>query len=191
MDHLRPHGSTDTGEITRQCTATSKRSGKRCRKPAMRGRSVCMSHGGKTPRGVDSPHFQHGRYSRSIPDQLLETYEHARQDPRLLSLREDIAMVDATIGGLLQQLDDEPKPAKDRRIWRQIGNQIDLKRRLVDSEVRHMVMASQMIPAEDAMTLFKALIEIVSRYVPDPKDRQAITEDFTALIDARNTWGTR
>ncbi len=54
-----------------------------------------------------------------------------------------------------------------------------------------MVMASQMIPAEDAMTLFKALIEIVSRYVPDPKDRQAITEDFTALIDARNTWGTR
>lgn len=191
MDHPRPHGSNDTDEITRQCAATSKRSGKRCRKPAMRGRSVCLAHGGRTPRGVDSPHFRHGRYSRSMPDQLLEAYEHARQDPRLLSLREDIAMTDATIAGLLQQLDDEPRPAKDRRIWRQVGAQIDLKRRLVASEVRHMVIAGQMIPADQALSLVAGIVEIVNKYVPDPADRRSIAEEIGGLIDDRNTWGSR
>lgn len=191
MDQLRPHGSTDRDEITRQCTATSKRSGKRCRKPAMRGRAVCLAHGGRTPRGVESPHFQHGRYSRSMPDQLLEAYENARQDPRLLSLREDIAMTDAMIAGLLQQLDDEPRPAKDRRIWRQVMNQIDLKRRLVASEVRHMVIAGQMIPADDALALVAGIVEIVNKYVPDPADRRSIAEEIGGLIDDRNTWGSR
>jgi hypothetical protein len=191
MDHSIPHGSTDQDEITRQCTANSKRSGKRCRKPAMRGRSVCLVHGGKTPRGIASPQFRHGRYSRSLPGQLLQEYEVAQQDPRLLSLRDEIALADATIAQLLQQLDNEPNPAKDRRIWRQIGKQIDLKRRLVDSEVRHMVLAREMIPAEQAMSLVTAIVEIIKRYVPDPSDRHAVAEEITALIDDRNTWGTR
>jgi hypothetical protein len=121
-----------------------------------------------------------------MPDQLLDAYENARQDPRLLSLREDIALVDATIAGLLQQLDDAPKPAKDRRIWRQIGNQIDLKRRLVASEVRHMVLAEQMIPADEALALVAGIVGIVNKYVPNPKDRQSIAEEVQAMI-SRNS----
>ena len=190
MDNQQPHGSTD-GTITRQCCARSKRSGKQCRKHAMRGRTVCLAHGGKTPRGVASPHFKTGRYSRSLSGQLLNAYEIAQQDPQLLSLREDIALTDATVAQLLQQLDDESKPAKDRRIWRQIGNQIDLKRRLVNSEVRHMVLAQEMIPAEQALALVGAIVEIVKQYIPDPKDRQAIADEIATLIDDRNTWGTR
>lgn len=51
--------------ITRQCAATSKRSGKRCRKHAMRGRTVCLAHGGRTPIGMSSPHWKTGIYSRN------------------------------------------------------------------------------------------------------------------------------
>ena len=36
-------------ELNRQCTAKSKRSGERCRRAAIRGGSVCMMHGGKSP----------------------------------------------------------------------------------------------------------------------------------------------
>ncbi len=53
--------------IPRQCTATSKRTGERCRKSAMLGRTVCLAHGGRTPRGVASPHFKHGRHSKQLP----------------------------------------------------------------------------------------------------------------------------
>lgn len=61
--HTQDDQDSPTSSISRQCTATSKRSGKRCRKSSMTDRTVCLLHGGKTPRGVASPHFRHGRYS--------------------------------------------------------------------------------------------------------------------------------
>lgn len=53
--------------IPRQCSAQSKRSGKQCRKSAVRQRTVCHMHGGRSPRSVASPHFRHGRYSKAMP----------------------------------------------------------------------------------------------------------------------------
>ena len=55
-----------------RCSATSKRSGMKCRAPAMRGRSTCYVHGGKStgPRsktGLERSRFsrwKHGRYSQ-------------------------------------------------------------------------------------------------------------------------------
>lgn len=57
-----PPGTT----ISRQCIAESKRSGVRCRKSAMKERTVCLAHGGRTPRGVASPHLKHGRHSKLL-----------------------------------------------------------------------------------------------------------------------------
>lgn len=188
MDDEQPLGSTEQA-ITRQCTAKSKRSGRQCRKPAMKGRTVCLAHGGRTPRGVASPNFKTGRYSRSLPGHLVADYKGATHDPTLLSLRDDIALNEAMIATLLQQLDESPdNPAKDRRIFRQVMRQTDLKRRLVATEVRHMVLACEMMPAEQVMALFQATIDIVSRYVPDPKDRQALAEEMQALL--RESGGT-
>ena len=40
---------TGGGKITcRRCTATSKRSGEQCKKPALRGKAVCEFHGGRS-----------------------------------------------------------------------------------------------------------------------------------------------
>ena len=188
MDNERPHGSNNR-PITRQCTAMSKRSGVQCRKPAMRGRTVCLAHGGRTPRGVASPHFKTGRYSRSLPVHLVADYERARQDTTLLSLRDDIALNETMIVTLLQQLDESPgSPAKDRRIFRQVMRQTDLKRRLVATEVRHMVLACEMMPVEEVLALVQTTIEIMKRYVPDPKDQQAMAEEMQALL--RESEGT-
>lgn len=65
---MNPHEPHDPPElaIARQCTATSKRSGLRCRKSAMNERTVCLAHGGRTPRGVASPHLKHGRHSKLL-----------------------------------------------------------------------------------------------------------------------------
>lgn len=72
--HTQNAQDSPTTSIPRQCTATSKRTGQRYRKPAMIDRTVCRTHGGKTPRGVTSPHFRHGRYSILLP---------ARPSPRV------------------------------------------------------------------------------------------------------------
>lgn len=148
MDDRRPHGSSDQA-ITRQCTARSKRSGERCRKHAMRGRTVCLAHGGKTPRGAASPHFKTGRYSRSLPGHLLAVYEQALRDPRLLSLRDEIALTDAMICELLSQIDNDISESAERRIFRQMRRLIDQRRRLVETEVRHIVLAREVVTAEE------------------------------------------
>ncbi len=182
MDDQQPHGSNDEA-ITRQCEATSKRSGERCRKHAMRGRNVCLAHGGKTPRGAASPHFKTGRYSRSLPGRLVAAYEEALSDPRLLSLRDELALTDAMLMETLSQFDDDTPATKKRRIVRDACKLIEQRRRLVDSEVKHIVLAREIITTEEAMSLMRAMVSIVTRYIPDPKDRAAIVEEVHALMN--------
>jgi hypothetical protein len=40
-----------------------------------------------------------------------------------------------------------------------------------------------MMTAEEVMTLMAAVIEIVTRYLPDPKDRAGIAEEMHALMN--------
>ncbi len=48
-----------------RCTATSKRTGKSCQAPAVRGWTVCRFHGarGGAPRGKAHGHYKHGLYT--------------------------------------------------------------------------------------------------------------------------------
>ncbi len=87
-----------------QCTAQSKRSGVRCRRHAMKGRTVCANHGGKSLVGVDSPTFKHGRYSKHLPDQLVARYREALNDANLICLEDEIALIDSRMGRQLDLL---------------------------------------------------------------------------------------
>ncbi len=48
-----------------RCSATSKRTGKRCRAPAVRGWAVCRFHGarGGAPKGAQNGSYKHGLYT--------------------------------------------------------------------------------------------------------------------------------
>lgn len=67
----------------------------------MTGQSVCYHHGGRTPTGVASPQFRHGRYSKVLPERLAGRYEQALADPEILALRDEIALLDARKAELL------------------------------------------------------------------------------------------
>ncbi len=85
--------------------AARKTNGEPCKAQAMHGMRVCRVHGGMTPRGLASPHYKTGRYSRSLPARLASRYEAARQDGDLLALREDVALLDARLEDLLARVD--------------------------------------------------------------------------------------
>lgn len=74
-----------------QCKATSKRTGQRCKLPAADGYAVCRFHGGATPRGADSPHFRHGRYSRYL-NQSLQHKLAAVDDENPLDLLPELSV---------------------------------------------------------------------------------------------------
>jgi hypothetical protein len=100
-----------------QCTAKSKRSGDRCRRHAMTGSKVCYMHGGKTPVGPASPHYKSGRYSKYLPHNLRTRYEESLDDPQLLELRSEVALLDARLGELLEKADT----GENRKLWSRVS----------------------------------------------------------------------
>lgn len=93
-------GSGFTGK---KCGALTRR-GTACLQPAMRN-GRCRMHGGKTPRGVELPHFSHGRYSKALPDRLSMRYEEALSDEERHDLRHEIALAEAKINDLLARME--------------------------------------------------------------------------------------
>ena len=92
---------TRTGK---KCKGHSKsRNGEPCENFAMHGRDVCRPHGGRTPRGLASPHYKSGKYSRYLPTKLAADYEEARAHPEIHSLLDEIALGESRLRALLKR----------------------------------------------------------------------------------------
>lgn len=87
----------------KRCGAKTRGTGEPCRRWA-RPNGRCHLHGGKSKHGADSPNFKHGRYSAYVPDNLSSAYTAARADPELLSMRDNVALLDARAAELLGEL---------------------------------------------------------------------------------------
>lgn len=88
----------------RPCGARTKKDGTPCKQPAMpNGR--CRIHGGKTPTGYGLPQTTHSRYSTLLPQRLRSRYEASLRDPDLLSLTQEIGVVDARLADVLSRVD--------------------------------------------------------------------------------------
>jgi hypothetical protein len=62
-----PMNLIDKMNASPRCGATSKRSGEKCRAPAVTGWRVCRFHGarGGAPKGPYHGHYRHGYYSQA------------------------------------------------------------------------------------------------------------------------------
>ena len=87
-----------------------RRDGGRCRQPRMLPSGRCRMHRGRSPRGVLSPLTRTGRYSRDLPTRVLTRYGSALADPELLSVRDDIALLQGSIQGVMAEI----REAEDR-----------------------------------------------------------------------------
>ena len=83
------------------CGAKTRKGTPCLRAPMVNGR--CNLHGGKTPIGAALPQFKTGRYSKYLPARLAERYHEAERDPELLSLRSELALVQARLAELISK----------------------------------------------------------------------------------------
>ncbi len=70
-----------------RCTAISKRTGERCRAPAVRGWSVCRFHGarGGAPKGERNGMYRHGLYTKEAVEERRLLQELLRQSRKALA----------------------------------------------------------------------------------------------------------
>lgn len=65
----------------------------------------CYHHGGPTPKGVASPNWKHGRYSKYLPTRYLDRYMEGVNDPELNSLKQEAAVTIVRMSELFQRID--------------------------------------------------------------------------------------
>ena len=98
-----------------QCTAKSKRSGEQCKKDAMKEKNVCYFHGGKSLSGVAHPNYKTGRYAKGLKGRKAKIIDRLLSDEDLLSLDDNIALLDLRIVTLVDSLMEEGNPAE---LWK-------------------------------------------------------------------------
>jgi len=100
-----PEATVGTRDGRTVCGAL-KRNGGRCQDYMVMSNGRCRRHRGGAPRGLANPNTIHGRYSADLPSQVLLRYQAALADPELLSVRDDIALLQAAITDTLAEIAD-------------------------------------------------------------------------------------
>lgn len=93
-----------------------KSDGERCRQPVRSGWTVCKYHGAGS---ADTPAGRppiNGHYSKHLPSRYFSDYQEYLQDPNLLSMRREMALIDVRLGEMLQMLETSDSPQAWNRI---------------------------------------------------------------------------
>src|SRR5687768_4708276 len=101
------------------CRAHSKQTGQPCKQRPVPGRELCHYHGGRNPRGIAHRNWQGRGYSVDLPTRLGDRFRLALEDPALLELGSEVALVRARLGELLASLPTEAA-ATDAGTWEEL-----------------------------------------------------------------------
>ena len=108
-----------------QCTATSKRTGQRCNNAPITGATTCRMHGGTAAvanRGRGNGNYKHGRHTKDFGEsKLKQRYLIAREDPDLLAMRDEIAVLDTLLGEGIARLTSEEEGASLKQ-WTRVAD---------------------------------------------------------------------
>lgn len=102
----RGHPNTGYQNPDRVICGAKRRDGGRCRRSPLKGEKRCKKHLGKAYglKGPASPGFKNGAHSRYLPLRYVEAYERSLADPSVLSLRKQLALIDAREAELIGRL---------------------------------------------------------------------------------------
>lgn len=84
------------------CGAKNRRGGV-CKLPVLPGRTRCRYHGGMTPIGIAAPAYKNGKYAQ-LPKRYGETFNEAINDPQLMDVRNQVALLEAREHELITRL---------------------------------------------------------------------------------------
>ncbi len=151
------------------CGARARSTGKPCRGIAVgqgAGNGRCRVHGGLNPQGVRQPSFETGRYSKIMPKRLLDRYQEAMRDRDLLSLRDEVMLIDARLSDVLKRVDS----GEAEYLWKEARNTLRNYRKAVRAK-----------DVDEAQACMKSLEEIVDRGLGD----YAAWHDVRVLVQER------
>jgi hypothetical protein len=156
-------------EELKQCGART-RKGTPCKQLPAAGRERYAYHGGKTPRGIASPHWKYGMFSKAMPAAVANRFRKAASDPGLLSLVRDAAVIDARMLEVFGSL------AKPGGSWDAV---LKAKEAILTARRKN-----DMVALRNALIEAVAAIEAGSREVEGWKEISGLIESRRKLVEA-------
>lgn len=112
MGRKRKHEQDDKGRNI--CGAKTRR-GTKCQVSPIAGKFRCRIHGGVAPVGIAASNYRHGKYSNALTGRTASKFAERMADKNLLSLLEDIALIETKIEELLEGIN------VDATTWQDLG----------------------------------------------------------------------
>lgn len=164
-----------------------KRPGEFCGQPAgwgtdHVGEGRCKLHGGKTPRGADSPHFVHGArsiYLKNVKHDIAQKVD-AFLDADPFDLSEELALMRGLLEDFVSRVD---WPVKDEQRG-QIAMLVDRIRKTVESINR--IKNDSALTAAEITYLATRVADVVARYIDDPSEQKAFIQDLFGGLAGSN-----
>ena len=163
-----------------QCTAQSKRSGKRCKGQAVTGYGVCRMHGAGSP-GKGRPGGRpciHGAYSKAVREGEVTTFEELRALG--VGLEHEVALARLQLSRGLEWANDEARTRCDGKFCP--GEVIDRRLDLVAkvAERCKKVADGILVRIVDEGSV-QRIADVINRHVRDPETLLAITDELGRL----------
>lgn len=195
--------------------------GRTCQQSPLNGRERCKFHGGMTPRGTESPHWQGKGYSKDLPTALADRVLTIRKFNDLTSTIDELELIVARVGEQLNDLEtidgtaiidelleianclreaahaDKPGTAIElaiekvnalvgeavhvKKTWRGIFEAVELKRKLVETQIKRDVLDSTTMTGAQAITFVAEVKLAAIEEIKDEGDRQR----FMLRVQAR------
>lgn len=144
-----------------RCTATSKRSGERCKNPATDNRGVCHIHGGKTP-------LQNGIYSDVVREEDRKVLDALEDIETRQKLEETLNLQIMKLRRAVELMDNADE---ERDFWQAFQNLTAAARRGEELEADQIRELSKMLSsAEQSQMQLMDLIRKTAKALADMED---------------------
>lgn len=166
--------------MTAICGARTRR-GSLCQQPAGWGtehprEGRCKLHGGATPRGLDSPNWKHGLYSKYLPENINNKVQaFLEADP--LELVSEMALLRALLAEYISRFDASKPTGRDIVLLADLAERVGK----FSERINKMRNESALTGAEMAY-LAARVADIVVRYIDDPDEQRAFVQDLIGVM---------
>ncbi|MEO8483344.1 MAG: HGGxSTG domain-containing protein [Acidobacteriota bacterium] len=143
------------------------RSGGKCKRAGLtNGR--CKLHGGASLVGPAHPNFRTGRHSKYLQLQFSERYQQGLNDPRLLGLRDDVALIDVRISELLEAVGE----TGNTRLWKDARAKFDAFKGAADK-------------GKDGIGAARVMLDALDKVLTDGLSRASTWDELADRLDLR------
>ena len=159
-----------------RCNAHPTQDGGYCAKYPIRGRDKCRSHGGKSPRGMDSPNAIHGLRSEYMDDETQEIYEAVAEQSNADIVQEEIWAIKARILRAAKESGNNEAVMLVRNLTEKIDEEQAIDPQIVNALAKMIRMSSSSL--DRALGRMNDLV----------RTHHKITEGETVNVNAGDEW---